>query len=30
MVESKRVGIIFVMLDGVADYANGIEKQTPL
>ena len=33
MVESasqKRVGIIFVMLDGVADNCNGSDKLTPL
>ena len=33
MVESsaeKRVGIIFVMIDGVADYSNGEEQKTPL
>ena len=30
MVESKRVGIIFIMIDGVADYSNGNERQTPL
>ena len=30
MVESKRVGIIFLMIDGVADYSNGPDKRTPL
>ena len=30
MVESKRVGIIFLMIDGVADYSNGSDKRTPL